>query len=50
MDLNQEGNSEEYLSDEFVEDSLDSDGISHEEAWFIYGWKEAGEEKDTQDI
>jgi len=31
----------EYLSAEFVEQSLDSDEISAEEAWFIYGWKRA---------
>jgi hypothetical protein len=34
---------EEYLSDEFVDELVDSDELSTQEAWFIHGWKQAFE-------
>jgi hypothetical protein len=32
---------EEYLSEEFVEEAVDSDEMTPDEAWFLSGWREA---------
>lgn len=43
-----ESENEEYLSDEYIEEAVESDEISNAEAWFIVGWKQArGYENDV---
>lgn len=32
---------DEYLSEEFIEESIEGDEISPTECWFIEGWKSA---------
>ena len=41
MYLYEEEDMSEYLSEEFVEDGVDSDAISPREAAFIAGWRSA---------
>lgn len=30
-----------YLANDFINDSVDNDEMSHSEAWFLQGWKGA---------